>query len=88
MTVHRVRVINVDGNKIGKTWNEWFFSEKKDAEFFLKKQVHQLNENETDIGRAIGRVTVQYLPDIVDGIQGYCCWRDGIMICYDYITVK
>ena len=84
MTVHRVRVIDVDGNNIGKTWNEWFFSEKKDAELYLKNKVNQCNENET----ARGRVTVQYLPDTVDGIQGYCCWQYGTMICYDYITVK
>lgn len=83
MTVHRVRVIDVDGNKIGKTWNEWFFSEKKDAEFFLKKQVHQLNQNEIDRGRF-----VQYVQDTVEGIQGSCCWEYGTMICYDYITVK
>lgn len=80
MTVHRVRVIDVDGNKIGKTWNEWFFSEKKDAELYLKNKVNQCN--------ARGRDTKQYILDTVDGIQGYYCWQYGTMICYDYITVK
>ena len=84
MTLHRVRTVDIDGNRIGKTWNEHFFSEKKDAEFYLKKTVDQCNQNEIDRGRH----KVQYIPDIVEDVHGYCCWAYGTMICYDYITVK
>ena len=84
MTVHRVRTIDINANRIGKTWTEDFFSEKKEAEFYLKQTVDQCNQNEIDRGRP----EVQYLPYSIEGVGGYYCLPYGTMICYDYITVK
>jgi hypothetical protein len=84
MIVHRVRTVDIDSGRIGKTWNEHFFLEKKSADYYLNKIVDECNQNEINRGRP----EVQYLPDITEGIEGYYCLQYGTMICYDYITVK
>lgn len=76
MIVHRVRSIDIDGNKLGKVWTEKFFMQKEEAEKYLIQEV--------DFGN---REEIRYKLDTVEGVEGYCNWWNGIMICYDQIVI-
>ena len=82
MTVHRVRVIDIDGGRIGKVWEEYFFLSEKHAKCHLKNMVDLRNAEEPQ------RYKNQHTLDTIENIQGYC-WRwSGVMYCYDCITVE
>lgn len=78
MIIHRVRTIDIDGNKLGRVWDEKFFMQKEEAERYLTKEVdYYENFQET-----------KYKLVIVEKVEGYCNWRHCFMICYDSVEVK
>lgn len=77
MIIHRIRTINIDGNKLGKVWGEKFFMQKEEAEGYLTTEVDFRNWS-----------GMRYIVDTVEGVIGYCDWMSGVMISYDSIKIN
>lgn len=77
MIIHRIRTIDIDGNKLGRVWDEKLFMQKEEAEEYLTTEV--------DFRNCSG---MRYILETVEGVIGYCNWLNGIMICYDSVEVK
>lgn len=77
MTIYRVRTIDIDGNRLGRTWTEKLFAQREEAEKYFMQEVNDENKDR-----------ILYKPDAVEGVSGYCNWLHGLMICYDSIKVK
>ena len=77
MIIYRVRTIDIDGNKLGRTWAEELSVQKEEAEKYFMQKVSDENMDE-----------ILYKPDAVEGVNGYCNWLHGLMICYDSIKVE
>jgi len=82
MTIHRVRLIDVDGGRIGRTWSEEFFYTEFDADQHMMTTVREANDSEEKRGR-----DVRYKPDTVAGVYGWCNWQYGNMYTTDKIEV-
>lgn len=82
ITIHRIRLIDVDGGRIGKTWQEWFYNNEREAQFEFLKVIQERNDSEQNRGR-----NYRYKPDEVDGINGYINWQYAKMYTIDSIEV-
>lgn len=96
----RIRSIDVDSGRIGKTWQEWFFTKEDVAEAFLIEKVTSANEKE--LARTESRIREEikdcethgkkwsrlYRPDSVEDVKGWCVWAYGNMLTIDKIKVE
>lgn len=80
----RIRSIDVDGGRLGRVWNEWFFLDQEKANSFLEGKVKSANKKESDRGK-----TNYYLfaPEKVEDISGYVVWAYSKMLCLDEIKI-
>jgi len=67
----RFRTISIDGGKIGKTWTEKFYRDKKKCEAFVALSI----ENSKG----------EFKEDTVEDLTGMCDWRYGIMHIVDEV---
>jgi hypothetical protein len=81
MKIHRVRTIDIDGGRIGTTWNSYYFIKKEDADSKLKKEIERIQRNSF--------LKVEPIKQIVDEIEGYSLWRNTTtMVTQDIVEVK
>ena len=74
--MHRVRIVSVDGNRIGRTWQEHFFqfaanADAKEKELREFHNPHQVPEFGT-----------------VGNLSGFIWWQYGIMLVRDVIECE
>lgn len=80
-TLYRVRSISCDGGVIGRTWNEDFFFNEEDANHRLRTLISE-NDNRNP------KYPFKTLPEIIDGISGYCNWQFTTMLTVDKVEIK
>jgi hypothetical protein len=80
MFIARVREVNCDGNKQGRTWSERFFKSLDKAEGYQNQLIDESNKKNP-------RNMFNKEIECVDSLYGYCNWQYGIMITIDKVFV-
>ena len=77
--IYRVRAIDIDGGKIGKTWFAKFFETILSAE---KWRIEYINQQKAKNSK------YEYKQDTIEGVNGIACWQFGIMYTLDGVIVE
>lgn len=79
-TIWRVRLLDCDGRRIGRTWREDFFHSEDEA-------LQQQKELIADSNRRHPSHPYEMQMERVDSISGYCNWQFGVMTTVDVIEI-
>lgn len=81
LPIWRVRKIACDGRRLGKTWQENFFSNADDAEQFLRDTIAASDERNP-------KYPYEKNVEGIENVWGYCNWQFGLMVTLDKFWVN
>ena len=89
MQIHRVRLLSIDGCRIGRTWSESFFETEVSALRYIstRLQEHNYREMSRNIPDKMSRLYDEE-QSTIDGITGFACWQYGRMWVIDSVRVE
>lgn len=81
MIVYRVRILSLDGDRIGKEWCCKLFYNESDAEKCIQDYIKKSNHRSPAF-------PFKKEQETVDRVTGYCNWQFSEMVTLDSLEIK